>query len=245
MDKSTGEFISSTSSSILSLAVTTGNPLANAVAQPCFKSVIDEFIIKPLTNKEQTRIGVVYIGAIEIINKKLKEGQSLRNDGFFDDNEKNAGMILEGTLLKARDEFEKRKLKFYQNLLANMCFDITLNYEKLNSMLKIIERLTYRQLQIIAYAYRTPLIDSNGWDVKFKRTPAAAHYFDFYSELMELYNYALLQQKGAMISMGGNNEYQISPMGKQFADLLKLDDIPQSETQEIDNFIKTLNAILR
>lgn len=48
-----------------------------------------------------------------------------------------------------------------------------------------------------------------------------------------------------MISMGGNNEYQISPMGKQFADLLKLDDIPQSETLEIDNFIKTLNAILR
>lgn len=245
MDKSTGEFISSTSSSILSLAVTTGNPLANAVAQPCFKSVIDEFIIKPLTNKEQTRIGVVYTGAIEIINKKLKEGQSLRNDGFFDDNEKNAGVILEGTLLKARDEFEKRKLKFYQNLLANMCFDITLSYEKLNSMLKIIERLTYRQLQIIAYAYKVKLINTNGWDVKFKRTPAAAHYFDFYSELMELYNYALLQQKGTGISMGGNNEFQISPMGKQFAELLKLEDIPQSETQEIDNFINTLNAILK
>lgn len=244
MDKSTGELISSTSSSILALAVTSGNPIGNAIAQPCFKSVIDEFIIKPLTDKEQTRIGVVYAGAIEIINKKLKEGQSLRNDGFFNDNEKNAAVILEGTLLKVRDEFEKRKLKFHQNFLANMCFDPTLTYDKLNYMLKTLEKLTYRQLQILAYAGKVVSINTSGWDVKFKRTPQAAHYFDFYCEITELYNDALLQQTGDMISFGGNYKYEISPLGKNFAKLIMLETIPDNEIQDIGNFFDTLNSIL-
>jgi hypothetical protein len=108
---------------------------------------------KVLTSRERTRIGTTAAFAISRIKERIDCGNVPRQDAFF--SEPNSWLsdgeqIFEGVLLKARDEYEEKKLEFMGYFFANLAFSENISAQAASHLLKQFERLTYRQLCILA-----------------------------------------------------------------------------------------------
>lgn len=106
-----------------------------------------------LGNREEIRIGATYTFAISRIDERLKNGENLRDDGFFDASETERAAseeILEGVLLASQREHQEMKVKHYGFLVANIAFDKTIDRGFANYLLRIVENLSYRQLCLMS-----------------------------------------------------------------------------------------------
>lgn len=114
---------------------------------------IQEVAERTLSAREGKRVGAVIIYAEEKIREKLNSGALPRNDGFFDSQlgqRSPADEIIEGVLLAAKQDYEEKKLPYYANLLANIAFQANVDKITANALLKLAERLSYRQLSYIS-----------------------------------------------------------------------------------------------
>ncbi|EGV44842.1 hypothetical protein BZARG_27 [Bizionia argentinensis JUB59] len=223
-----------------------GGAIFGPIIGKVFKKIGNELSKKILSPREEIRIGATYSLALDQIQDSIKKGKTLRSDDFYENkngDRSKAETLLDGTLLKARNEYEEKKIKYYSNFLANLNFDESISFEKGNTLLRIMEQLSYRQIVILGYFSNIENIDTNQWMVSFAHKPKLAQYQDFYSELMELYNQQLLQQTGTegismmIISM------KLSPLGKMFCDLINVAEIDFEETNKIENTIIDINRI--
>jgi hypothetical protein len=105
-----------------------------------------------VTQKEIDRVEKVHEMAFALAQEKINSGSKVRKDideRFIE--------LTEGTLLKAKDSYEEKKLPLLANLLANSAFTNT-PIENLNQTLIYAEQLSYRQLVEIS------VIGINHWD---------------------------------------------------------------------------------
>ena len=214
------------------------------VIQPLFVAAAEEFNTRFLSIREEDRVHKVMNDAICKIQSRLEKGDIPRNDDFLNDSKvepTEAKAILEGVLLKAKDEYEEKKLVYYSNLIAQMVFDSSWNYQRINAMLRMFDQLSYRQLQLMALAQRKGEINTPQWCVKFKRTPISFSYYDLYCEVVQLSNLSIFHQPGGSLMMGIGDKQALSPIGKAMAELMELPTIPQEELKELDEMIILLN----
>lgn len=117
-----------------------------------------------LTQKEKDRVDKVYEMAIRQIVQKIESGSSPRKDL----NKERYIELTEGTLLKAKDSYEEKKLPLIANLLAAAPFTNT-PVENMNQTLIYAEQLSYRQLCEIA------VVGQNEWagELKLSNKPLA------------------------------------------------------------------------
>jgi len=123
-----------------------------ASAATALKKVGHEVSDRYLSKREKIRAGGVLAIAADEIKKRIDSGDSLRSDGFFDQNNNNrsgAEEIAESVLLKAQKEPEEKKIRFMGNLLSNISFDSNISPELGHQVIKTAEQLTYRQLCIL------------------------------------------------------------------------------------------------
>lgn len=225
----------------LSAAYPAFSPLFS-VLQP----VAEDFASRALSTKERNRVDRTYKEIIDKIGKKLEAGSVPRTDDYWAPNAEgvsNATVLLEGVLIKARDEYEEKKRRYFPNLCANMCFAEHLPYERLNTILKLFEQLTYRQLQILAYVNQRGKIETAKWDTHLKVVDEAYKYFDIYYDVFNLYNINLLRQPRQGWS-ASTNDLDLSPLGKDLVVLTELYNMPDEEINEISSYIDAINGIL-
>lgn len=219
--------------------------IGGAAVGPTLSAGIKEFAQRLLSSNESKRIETTFLYAAEKIKTNIENGQRPRNDSFFtaqDGHRSSAQALLEGTLLKSRDEYEEKKLVYYSNFLANITFDGTVSFEEANTLLRLIEQLSYRQLAILAYLSNGTIVNMNNWDVAFKDNAALKEYFDFYSEMTSLYNLRLLQQAGQGLKLG-SAESRISTLGNTLSQLMELPSIADIEKDSIRNTINSIQTI--
>jgi hypothetical protein len=118
--------------------------------------------------------------------------------------------------------------------------DNTISFEKGNTLLRIISRLSYRQFVILAYIQKTKLLNTDRWLISFTRRKELREYQDFYSEIMDLYNQQLLQQPGPNISMSPN-ALKLSPLGRVFFKLAEIDTIDINDKTIVEDTIAIIN----
>lgn len=102
--------------------------------------------------REKARIGATLALAIQEINERIKKGETVRSDGFFDEKESsrsNAEELAESILLKSQREPEEKKIPFFAHLLANITFSPEINVALGEQLIKATDLLTYRQLCIL------------------------------------------------------------------------------------------------
>ncbi|WP_321516474.1 hypothetical protein [Marinifilum fragile] len=211
-----------------------------------FNKIGTEISEKIMGPREQARIGATYSLALEKIALKLEKGMKVRNDDFFtaqENDRSKSESILEGTFLKARNEYEEKKIKCYSNFLANLSFDSSISFEKGNALLRILEQLTFRQLSILAYFSKIEELSTKQWMESFKDNEKLGQYQDFYFELMDIYNKQLLQQPRRGFAMSATS-LGISQLGKTMCDLIGVDEISESDILKITNTIDSVNCIL-
>jgi hypothetical protein len=97
--------------------------------------------------------GALAIAAVRI-GERLDAGDRLRDDGFFEpgaDGRADAQEVLEGTVLTAANSWEERKIEPLGRLYANLAFDDSTPAAYANFLIRLTDRLTYRQLTILAF----------------------------------------------------------------------------------------------
>ena len=105
-----------------------------------------------LSTREKVRIGAVLVNAAEEIRKRRKSGESLREDGFFDEKQtgrSDAEEVAESVFLKAQREPEEKKIQYMGYLLSSIAFDPEISVNLAHQLTKAAEQLTYRQLCIL------------------------------------------------------------------------------------------------
>lgn len=206
---------------------------------------VEDFLNRILSTREKSRIDIVTKYAITEIERFLEEGKTPRNDDFFRTDTQqtsNADEIFEGVLLKAKNEYQEKKLKFLGYFFARISFRDDVSISSANHLLKIAENLSYRQ-----FCFLTLIDKIDNLDIK----PLRGRIHDN----LEL---SLLRQEemnlhdsndfgGYGLVTGDYSGYgfadYLSEEGKLFVDLFNLSTITKDELSELINLLlKTENS---
>lgn len=117
-----------------------------------FKVMGAEIKNRFLGKREEIRIGAAYKFALDKIKENENNGQTVRDDTFFQSENgqrPSAEEVLEGVILSSQREFEELKIKYLGNLYANICFNQDISREHANQLIKTADGLTYRQFCIL------------------------------------------------------------------------------------------------
>lgn len=238
---------------LFSTAITLKYPeltVLTASLSPVVSSGIKMIIPETITERESSRVKAVVYDIILKISHRLGIGDCPRNDDFYnavDGCVPNAQEVYEGVLLKSREESQAKKLAFYSTFFANLCFDETIDIEHSHYLLNLIERLTYRQLVILAYLSDGKVVQTNRWDALFKDSSneELIRYYDFYSEYVDMYNIRLITQTTKMNGFAlGMSETKISMLGLSVSKLLSLDDVIDRDIEKVEKYFTAIAAII-
>ena len=111
-----------------------------------------EISSRQLGPREEKRVGATLIIAAAEINRRLENGDALRDDGFFDEKHpgrSDAEEVAESVLLKVQREPEEMKLPYMGHFLSSIPFHPEISVQMAHQLSKIAEQLTYRQLCIL------------------------------------------------------------------------------------------------
>ena len=116
------------------------------------KAIGQDLSLRVLSPREQARVGGVFTLAAAEIVERCRNGESVRDDGFFDAEggaRSDAEEVWESMLLKSQREAEEKKLPYMAHLLANLAFNAEISAAMAHQMTKAAESMTYRQLCIL------------------------------------------------------------------------------------------------
>lgn len=119
------------------------------------KHIGEEASKRLLGPREQVRVGGVLAMTAAEVRERLKAGQKVRDDDFFDKKaggRSDAEEVAESVLLKSQREAEERKLPYMAHLLSNIAFDKSISAQLAHQLTKTAEALTYRQLCLLKIA---------------------------------------------------------------------------------------------
>ncbi len=135
----------------------TGDPMSGAALQPLVAGAINRIgalIYQRLTGPaQQRRAGGALFVARARIRERLESGDKPRDDGFFDEmggDRAPAEELLEGVLLQAADSYQQRKVQYLGEFYASLVFATGLDPAYAHALLRVADRLTYRQLVLLA-----------------------------------------------------------------------------------------------
>jgi hypothetical protein len=212
--------------------------------------LLSEIANRVLSDKEKIRIGAAAAIALSDIGDRLRSGEKLRNDNFFeresDTNRSTAEELFEGVLLRARDEYEEKKLKLLGKLYSNLTFDISCSKHEGNYLINVANSLTYTQLCLVNIFKNKNLYNLRSEDFKD-------------GEMLSTVTLNCLQQsfdlfqKGYLLFRVPNENTdtlvlqvdQITPAhvnlsltGNRIYDLLSLDEIDAQDLEDIASHLK-------
>lgn len=220
--------------------------IAGGVAAPVmtrsFRKIASEIKSRFLGPREEKRIGATIAFAAEKIKENLDAGQQLRQDDFFEeqpDGRATSDEILEGILLASQREHEEKKLRYFGNLVANIAFHPEINRAEANLLIKIGDRLSYRQLVLIALfvnkqAFNLRQESYRGY-TSFTQAQVA-----LLQEVFDLYSQGLLNGGDeALLGMGDTTPAKMNVQGTG-ATIFNLMELWKIDVREIEEVAKLL-----
>lgn len=211
---------------------------------PAFVETADDYCSKMLSFFQAKRLKDAITSINDKINNHIDNCKKIRTDDFMTaNNGEMAIQVMEGILHSIANEYENKKVEYYCNFLANLCFDERIVFEQALTVSRLIKNLSYRQLTIIAAAKEYKQLNTVGWEACFKDFKELAEYSDLYSDILELYFKGLLVQdcKGHML---GGAPFRTSELGNIIYDEVSLNDIPKDEVKVIYDSITKINRII-
>lgn len=172
-----------------------------------------EFMHRSLSRRQKARVSGALLVAASRIQERLNQGDIFENQEFFEPLESgrsNAEEIAEGILISAQQEHEEKKVAFMGNLLANIAFDYRISRHQANFFVRLLDRLSYRQLCILAGISNRDYADITFRQRLFESTEFLTNedHPGFVYDLWELYNYGLIGfgEGGSNSFLGGGRE---------------------------------------
>lgn len=138
------------------MGLTFGPPgaLAGAAAGPALTRALrwvgGEIRTRLVSSNEEARIGTALVIAMGRIEERRGAGEEPRQDGLFAPGADPEG-LLEGTLLSAARSYDQKKVPFIGAFYASFVFAADVSTLTAHYLLRLLDRLTYRQLCALAY----------------------------------------------------------------------------------------------
>ncbi len=214
-----------------------GGPLSSPIA-----SVIKEMGARFLGARERTRITAVTDVAIHRIRARLLSQHIYRTDGFFrgvNNDRSPSEELLESVLLKARDSFEEKKVRHLGLFYANLVFAADVSPQTAHLLLKLFERITYRQLCLIALVGQRGTIDFEALRRPDQVDPEVEA---LKREEMELH----LTDIGTigLLSSVGSWTDELSLLGKLMYDLAGLQELESADKTTLESIIRSVGVLI-
>jgi hypothetical protein len=235
-----------------------GGPLVGVVAGAAmgeaFSRVAIEFYDRVAAARQRARGGKALEVALVRIGERVKDGDQLRQDGFFDpgpDGRADADEVLEGTLFTAANAWEERKVAPLGRLYANVAFDPAISPRWANFLLRLADRLTYTQLVLLAFVaeanrlgpYENAVVSLEALASEVRVPPDKT----LYSELDDLSTSHLIgvrQNSGPAVpplaTFGGSGwtpstlvRADLMPNARTLHDLMELDRLPRKDLDAV------------
>ena len=191
-----------------------------------------------LSKSEEKKIKTVYDLTREKIQKRMDEGKSVRDDGFFSDEERSgADEVFEGIMFAAQKEAEEKKLPYMANLFSNIVFDKNISREEANQLIKVAQEVSYRQLVIMQII----IVFQLGRNTFGKLNPSpetpretvyrSIHGYDNISiltEICDLYRKGIVHSSTIIFDAASINPSKLvlAGVGGQLYQLMELDKVP-------------------
>lgn len=116
------------------------------------QQVLADFLNRVLSPMQEHRVLTVSAFAVDFIEKRLKNGEKLRDDGFFTEgtiSRSDAVEVVDSMLFTVEDDPQEQKIPYMAHLIENGCFDASIHPGLLHFLYKESKSLTYRQLCIL------------------------------------------------------------------------------------------------
>lgn len=196
--------------------------------------VLGDVAERVLSDREKVRMGATAAIAFNKIEERVSKGQKPRDDGFFeaDDARPASEELLEGTLKKARDEYEEKKVYMLGNFYSNLVFSPGVSVQEANYYLRLFETLTYRQLCVICLVFMLPNYPKfqvlRKIDYRSNNKDMSATTVTLLQEIFGLYNQGLISCRtidgtGNTALLGWHDvipaNMQLTGLGERFKDL--------------------------
>ena len=130
---------------------------AGMAAGGFIQPVLADFLRRVLSPIQERRILTVSALAVDFIDKRLKAGDILRNDGFFSEgtfSRSDAVEVVDSMLFAVEDDPQEKKIRYMAHLIENASFRSSISADTACYYLKVFGNLTYRQICIINIAIR-------------------------------------------------------------------------------------------
>jgi hypothetical protein len=208
-------------------------PMINALQDIGFD--LENRILGPA---EEVRIGAVMLYATDKLERELKRGRVIRGDDFFEGQHgkrPKAHEVVEGILQAARLDQEEKKVPFYGNLLANIALRDEIDLSQANLYIKLAERMSYRQLCILAlFGYKG---EHNLRETDFRGTPnnISMRLADLLVEILELCTQDLVSSGDAILGLTdiAAANMRVQGAGAALCQYMELHELPAEDIRDI------------
>lgn len=233
----------------------TGNPAiaaAGALIAPIIQSQISEMSDWFLSIIQKKKVIASANITCQTIVKKLENRDPIRNDDFFtyhnnliiNEKESSASRLFEGSLLKAKEEYDSKKIPFFSFLAANIYFNSSISEDKSFVLLEILSKLSYRQLCALVIFSRRKILPVGRWEIIIKDSPALQDYYDIAYEFISLKESLLIEQN--ILGQGmGISDYRISALGKELVILANLNSISQEDIFQVESKVDYITSSIK
>ncbi len=207
--------------------------LVGATVGPIATTILktaNDFMLRTFSPKEIAKIGAGYTYAIDTIRQHIENGKSPRTDGFFDarsSGTSSADEILEGALIKCKNEHEEKKMKFIGNIFANATFT-NVSADTINCALTIAERMTYRQICLLSLVGQQYKLDFDTSTFRLRNSKSGE----------AILVYCEVQYSDDVIVDEGASRKGLSPVGQVCFELMGLQDVPKEDIDELMSTMK-------
>lgn len=191
---------------------------------------------KMMSDRERIRVGTVAAIAVNKIREKIESGHIPRGD-FFEHPEQEAEIgarLFEGVLIKARDEYEEKKIQYLGTFFSNLVFTHDVSSPVASLLIKTFDRLTYRQLVLLALINRHGTIDFQNLRGQSHPSPELEA---LKREEMDLHDSNF--GSAGLVHGTSPHEDKLNPLGAILVELGEINNIPENEMEEILNLIRS------
>jgi hypothetical protein len=130
-----------------------GGAAAGVAITKTIRRVGVEVYDRLLVTRQQERVGTVLAVALDDAQTRAKDGDKVRDDGFFDSGEgqrSDADELLEGVLLDAANAYQERKLRHLGAILPSLAVRPDVSPANGHWLTRLADRLSWRQLVVLS-----------------------------------------------------------------------------------------------
>lgn len=224
---------------------------AGAMIAPIIQTGIAEIAHQVLGKLQRRKVMATANLTCETVVSKLEGGVPLREDNFFaakynallKEKESPASKLFDGSLLKAKEEYDSKKIPFISFLTANIFFTPNISESKAFVLLEILSSLSYRQLCALLVFNRRNILPVGRWETRLKDTSSLQNYYDIAYEFLSLKDYLLIEQNQSGQGIG-ISDYRISSLGRELVITANLSSIPQEDISHLESKVNFISSSL-